>query len=218
MRPRYLLLDLDQTVYPASSGLLAAIDRRMNSYVSDYLKIRLEEAAGLRRELSDRYGTTVLGLMERHGLNDPGSFMTYVHDLDIDSFLAPDPDLRAALGSLPCPASILTNSPAEHARKVLGTLGIAGRFEHIFDIRFNSYRGKPNLSAYTRVLAALGMEAREVLLVDDRLDYLLPFRGLGGLVLHCSESGGTQGGGMKAEIEQIASIKQLPELLSSECS
>jgi putative hydrolase of the HAD superfamily len=217
MKLRYLLLDLDQTVYPASSGLLPAINRRMSSFVSDFLNISPEEAAALRRELSGRYGTTVSGLMELYGLSDPAGFIAYAHDLDIGSFLAPDPGLQAALQSLPCPVSILTNSPAGHASKVLARLGIAGCFEHIFDISFNGYRGKPVLSTYTRVLAAIGMKAGEVLFVDDRLDYLLPFHGLGGRVLLCEENGGQPAESGPPEIERIASLKQLPELLAARC-
>ena len=83
MNPCYLLFDLDQTVYPASSGLLAAIVRRMSRFVSEYLQIGPEEAAAIRSELSARYGTTVLGLLQRHALEDPAGFMTYVYDLDI---------------------------------------------------------------------------------------------------------------------------------------
>jgi putative hydrolase of the HAD superfamily len=212
MTLRYLLCDLDQTVYPASSGLLPAIDLRMSRFVSDYLKIGLEEAADLRRGLSDRYGTTVLGLIKSYGLRDPGCFVAYAHDLDIASYLAPDANLQAALGRLPCPASILTNSPAEHARKVLQRLEISACFEQVFDIRFNDYHGKPELSAYTRVLAAIGRQAEEVLLVDDRLDYLLPFQGLGGRVLLCS--GNSVKPGEAAGIERIASLEELPAWLA----
>jgi len=230
MKPRYLLCDLDQTVYPASSGLLASIARRMTRFVSDFLQVGPEEATVTRRELSARYGTTVLGLLERHGLGDPAGYMAYVHDLDVSSFLEPDPELRAALLSLPCPAAILTNSPAEHARRVLDRLAIADCFEHIFDIRFNNYRGKPELSAYKRVLEVIGMAAEEVLFVDDRPDYLLPFRNLGGRVVLCAENGGRGGEDMHpvsdaieglpsiastASIASVASLKELPALLAS---
>jgi putative hydrolase of the HAD superfamily len=220
MKLRYLLSDLDQTVYPASSGLLGAIDRRMSEFVSKYLKVEPEEAAATRRELSTRYGTTVLGLLERYALGDPAGFIAYVHDLDVSAFLTPDPNLRAALQALPCPASILTNSPAEHAGRVLGRLGVADCFEHIFDIRFNNYRGKPAPSVYTRVLEVIGMEAGEVLLVDDRLDYLLPFRDMGGQVLLCAENGGNRSAALSLETENIASVAsltELPALLTARC-
>ena len=58
------------------------------------------------------------------------------------------------------------------------------------------------------------MKAGEVLFVDDRLDYLLPFHGLGGRVLLCAENGGQPAEGGSPEIERIASLKQLPELLA----
>jgi putative hydrolase of the HAD superfamily len=221
MKPRYLLCDLDQTVYPASSGLLAAIARRMTVFVSDFLQIGPEEAVVTRRELSARYGTTVLGLLELHGLGDPAGYMAYVHDLDVSSYLKPDPELRAALTNMPCPAAILTNSPADHARRVLDSLGIADCFEHVFDIRFNNYRGKPALSAYKRVLEAIRLAAEEVLFVDDRLDYLLPFRGLGGQVVLCAENGGRGGVDMhpvsnvSESLASVASLKELAALLAS---
>ena len=131
----YLLFDLDETLYPASSAMVEEISRRMTRYVSQYLKLDEDRAARLRRELSQKHGTTLTGLMTEHNFNDPEAYLEFAHPTDVGRYLHKDPELASALSSVALPKSILTNAPQEHALRILEYLEIAHLFERIFDIR-----------------------------------------------------------------------------------
>ena len=95
------VFDLDNTLYPHHSNLFSQIDVKMTAYVSELLKLPREEARKLQKELYLEYGTTLNGLMNRHGI-DPDDFLEKVHDIDY-SWLKPDPVLGAAIRQLPGP-------------------------------------------------------------------------------------------------------------------
>ena len=207
----YLLFDLDETLYPSSSGMVTEISRRMTRYVSRFLELDEDSAVRVRRSLSRKHGTTLTGLMSEHDFKDPESYLEYAHPVDVDRFLNKDPQLVEALASLRLPMSILTNSPAEHARRVLRYLEIEHFFERIFDIRMSNFRGKPYREVYLRVLADLKREAQEVLFVDNRLDYLLAFRDIGGRVVWLADPSAQEEAAR--DVPRIAHVKELPELL-----
>ena len=65
----------------------------MAEFVANTLSIDLEAAKLVRRDFFLRYGTTMRGLMEEHGV-DPNAYMAYVHDVDY-SPVKKDDALRA---------------------------------------------------------------------------------------------------------------------------
>jgi putative hydrolase of the HAD superfamily len=208
----YLLFDLDETLYPSSSGMVAEISRRMTRYVSRLLDLDEESAARLRRDLSQKHGTTLTGLMSEHNFKDPENYLEYAHPVDVEHFLHKDPELVAALGAIQLPKSILTNAPAEHARRILAYLEIEHFFERIFDIRMSGFRGKPEKGVYLRVLEELKREAPEVLFIDNRLDYLLGFREIGGRVVWVADRS-AEGEAADHGLSRISHVKELPEFL-----
>ena len=214
---RHLLVDLDDTLYPASSGLREEIVRRMTAFVARFLETDEETAAGIRHDLSRRYGTTLSGLIQQFRYTDADEYLAYTHPVEVERFLRPDPALRPALQRVRLPMSILTNSPREHAERILRYLGILDLFVRIYDIRFNDLEGKPHTSLYTRVLRDLGLQAGEVLLIDNRVDYLLGFEKLGGRVLLVEEGecGSEAVRGEGKHLPCLQSIKELPDYLDS---
>lgn len=213
--PAYLLFDLDETLYPASCGLMQAVSKRMTCFVAEYLGLPEAKAAELRRGLSLRHGTTLTGLVREHGLQDTERYLAYTHDVDVERILPRDPRLAPALRAIPLPKSVLTNSPLEHALRVLEHLEVRGLFERVFDIRFNGLAGKPDAAVYRRVLQELGRRSEEVLLIDNRLDYLEAFHALGGKVLLIAErdaSGGAPAG-QAGEVPRLRNVKELPAFL-----
>jgi putative hydrolase of the HAD superfamily len=182
-QPAYLLFDLDETLYPASCGLMQAVSERMTAFVAEYLGLPEAKAVELRRGLSLRYGTTLTGLMREHGLADPERYLAYTHDVEVE--------------------------------RILRHLGVQGLFERIFDIRFNGLAGKPDAAVYPRVLKTLGRRSEEVLLIDNRLDYLQAFRSLGGRVLLIAERGCCRGApaGQPGEAPCLRDVKELPAFL-----
>jgi putative hydrolase of the HAD superfamily len=213
-RLRHLLFDLDETLYPSTSTLGAEISRRMTAFVSEYLGVAEEEATALRRDLSRRYGTTLAGLIAEHGLTDAEGYLEFCHPVEVERYLQPDPSLAVALSSLSLPKSILTNSPREHAERILDFLGIRDHFQRIYDIRFSGLKGKPHEDTYRDVLADLGCAAADVLFIDNRRDYLEGFQALGGLVLLLEERGAAVGPEV-GRLPRISAVRELPAYLQA---
>lgn len=183
----------------------------MTEYVSEFLKIDPEKALSLRRELTRKYGTTMKGLLVEYNIGTADEYLEYCHPTEVDKYLSRDPKLAQVLTSLDIPKSILTNSPLEHAERVLDYLQVRNCFEHIFDIRFNNLSGKPDIETYRKTLSVLKRDPEEVLFIDDQLDYLLPFQTLGGLVLLVSANG--RGEALSHRVPVIGNIKELPDFL-----
>lgn len=169
---RYALFDVDETLYPREAGVLGAIRARIERYLVEHVGLPPEEALRLRAEYLQRYGTTLAGLLAHHTA-DAEDYLAYVHDVQVDELLQPNTALDAALGALPWELVVFTNADRRHAERVLGALGIRGRFRRIFDITGLGYRQKPDPAVYEFVLNALGAPGEACLLVDDSLRNLL---------------------------------------------
>lgn len=207
----YILFDLDNTLYRASSGFAQAISDKMTQFAADTLGVDFEKARALRKINAPKYGTTMEWLRQKHGFSDVDHFFDYVHPKEVDRFLSPNPELRDMLERTPLPKSILTNGPIEHARRVLDYLGITDLFNHIFDIRLNNLEGKPAESAYNRALGEIGKTPSQVLFIDDLLRYLIPFRDMGGNTLLVDENGRFDN--ENHGIRTIRHISELPVVL-----
>jgi putative hydrolase of the HAD superfamily len=177
----FILFDLDNTLYPKSSGLDKEIDRLMTEFTGAWLRISRAEALELRKTEAIPYGTTLKWLNQKHGFRDQDKFLEAVHPKNVEAWISPDPELRSMLDAIDLPKAVLTNSPMEHAVRVLERLGIKNHFTKIFDIRYNRFTGKPNPEAYQRALRDTGQDdIRRVLFVEDLPRYLIPFRDMGG--------------------------------------
>ena len=202
---RYLLFDLDNTLYPSSTGLCEAMDRRMTEYVASWLRMTDDDALKTRRRNSRLHGSTLRWLITE-GFTDIDEFLSYVHPENPAEYLDGNDAAaaRSVLDEIGVPASILTNAPSEHASRVLDCLGIRDRFEHVFDLRWSGFVGKPSPQVYMRVLDHVASRPEETMLVDDVLQYLLPFRHLGGQIVHVSAAGQVEPG-----IPTIGALREL---------
>jgi len=174
----YLVFDLDETIYPRSSGLMQAISERISQYMIERMGIYPAVVPGLRRAYWEQYGTTSRGLQLLHGI-DVDDYMAYVHDVPLGQFIGQDPDLDAALASLPQRKVIFTNATAQHAQAVLEVVGVARHFEAIYDAFFCENESKPALGAYRRLLGDLGAHGSACIMVEDSARNLRPARDLG---------------------------------------
>src|SRR5262249_55986827 len=186
-----VLFDLDNTIYPASSGLMRGIDVRITEYVRNLLCMEVEQAQELLRHYYRTYGTTLNGLQRHHGV-DAEHYLSYVHDLAIESFLTSDAELDHLLSELAATKVIFTNSPAEYARRVLRAMSIERHFEHVFDIRFSGFRPKPDPAVYQSVLDTLGVAGDTAILVEDTAQNLPPARALGMTTILVGEPAGAE--------------------------
>jgi len=206
---RYILFDLDNTLYPESSAMGANFDKAINSYVARYLSLDEEEATLLRHERGREYGTTLQWLIQVYGFNQIDDYMDAVHPVELSTFLDKNPRLVSIIRSLPMPKAILTNSPREHAERVLEYLGIYNEFEYLFDLRYNSFVGKPEPEVYRRILSLIECAPGETLFIDDVPGYLEPFKAMGGHTLLIDELGRHP----ETDYPVIQRIEELPEFL-----
>jgi len=147
---RLWIFDLDNTLYPAECNLFAQIDQRMSAFIQDLLGLDPVAARKVQKELYYEHGTTLSGLMAKHGVK-PEVFMDFVHDID----LAPvqhAPELAKAIARLQGRKFIFTNGSARHAERVAGKLGVLDQFDGIFDIAAGGYIPKPKPESFKRFL------------------------------------------------------------------
>lgn len=165
---KYLLCDLDNTLYSDLSGMLAHIDNRIEEFMAQILNLETQEIIQLRQTYLQKYGTTLAGLLIHHSV-EPAEYFEYIYQINIADFLKPDPRLAEVLESIRLTKVIFSNSPSGYIRKVLQVLQVEGFFTKIYDIEFCRFMGKPNLSSYLKVLNDLGASSEECILVDDCL-------------------------------------------------
>lgn len=165
---RYLLCDLDNTLYSDLSGMLNTIDQRIDDFIALKLNLAGEEITKLRCAYWQKYGTTMAGLLIHHQIK-PADYIQYAYDINITDFLEPDPRLAKVLENIDLTKVVFSNSPAGYVRRVLETLKVDHCFSKIYDIEFCHYLGKPNLSSYLKVLNDLGANGEDCILVDDCL-------------------------------------------------
>jgi len=171
------IFDLDNTLYRADSGLFAQIESRMTDFVAQVTALERSEARRIQKDLYRQYGTTLCGLMATRGI-DPEAYLSYVHDIDLDS-LKPDASLARAISKLPGKRYIFTNGCRNHAERILARLELAPLFDQVWDIRTIGFIPKPDRRAYESVVAATGLAPPGAAMFDDIAHNLQAARALG---------------------------------------
>ncbi len=171
------IFDLDNTLYPASCDLFGQMDAKMTAYVARITGLDMVEARRLQKSWFHEHGTTMAGLMARHGV-DPHHYLADVHDIDLD-VVAEDRRLVDAIARLPGRKLIFTNADAAYATRVLARIGLTDSFEAIHDIHACAYAPKPSVAAYASMVAAFGVDPARALFVEDMARNLAPAKALG---------------------------------------
>jgi putative hydrolase of the HAD superfamily len=167
MRFTTLFFDLDDTLYPSSTGLWQAIKGRMNLYMLERLGIPEREVPVLREQYFKMYGTTLRGLQERHNV-DKDDFLAFVHDLPLKDYLTPNPALREVLSALPTHNLIFTNADVPHARRVLGALQLDDLFDTVVDVNAVAPYCKPMPESFAIAMdLADEPDPRKCVMIDD---------------------------------------------------
>ena len=159
------VFDLDNTLYDPGVRLFDQIDVRITAYVMRVTGATRAEADRLRRQYWQDYGTTLAGLMARHGV-EPEGYMVEVHDIDF-SALAPDPALRAGIAGLPGRRIVHTNASAPYAERVLEARGLRDLFDAVYGVEHAAYCPKPLRAAHEAVLAADGIAPTQAAMFED---------------------------------------------------
>jgi putative hydrolase of the HAD superfamily len=162
-----IFFDLDNTLYPASTGLWQTLKERMNAYMRERVGIPPADIPGLREEYFRKYGTTLRGLQANHSV-DPQDFLAYVHDVPLQDYLRPDPGQHAALADLGTRNLIFTNADLAHARRVLQFLQLEDCFTDIIDINRMDPYCKPDPAAFALAMKQAGeSDPGKCVMIDD---------------------------------------------------
>ena len=176
---KVMVFDLDETLYPSTSGIWQAIGDRMDVYIHERLKVTQEEVSSLRNDLFHQYGTTLRGLREVYGI-DETEFLTFVHDIPIERYLHRDEILIETLKLYPARKVIFTNADTNHAKRVLTNLGIDQFFDQVIDIQAIHPYCKPMQEAFKAAMLCADIDnASECVMIDDSERNLLTAHELG---------------------------------------
>jgi len=182
MDPRFAhirdwIFDLDNCLYPASTGLFALIDERMGAYIQRLLECDAAEARRVQKSHFHTHGTTLAGLMKEHGV-DPHDFLDDVHAIPLDR-VTRDERLAGALTRLPGRKFVFTNGDAPYARRVLEAIGVDEHFDELHDIHASELKPKPDPHGYLLLCERFGIDPAQALLADDMVQNLRPAKALG---------------------------------------
>ena len=167
MRFSTLFFDLDDTLYPSSSGLWQAIKERMTLYMCEQLCIPEADVPVLREQYFKTYGTTLRGLQQHHTVNTE-EYLAYVHDVPLSQYLAPDPATRRVIAALPTRNLIFTNADANHAWRVLHVLALDDLFDTIVDVNAMAPYCKPMSESFAIAMdLADEPDPRKCVMIDD---------------------------------------------------
>ena len=169
---KYLLLDLDGVCYGKHNNyslekVFGQVSQRMTMFISERLKIDMEEAKKLQTDYFYKYNTSLNGLMIHHDI-PPEEFLRYVHTIDL-SFMKEDKVMRNELEKLDMEKFIFTNGSAEHAQNILTRLGIYDLFgkEKVFDIKDAGYVPKPEAQTFDLMVKKFGIKPKETIYIED---------------------------------------------------
>ena len=169
---KYLLLDLDGVCYGKHNNyslekVFGQVSKRMTMFISERLKINMNEAKKLQTNYFYKYNTSLNGLMIHHDI-PPEEFLKYVHTIDL-SFMKKDMIMRNELEKLDMEKFIFTNGSAEHAKNILTHLGIYDLFERnkVFDIKDAGYVPKPEAKTFDLMVEKFGINPKETIYIED---------------------------------------------------
>lgn len=167
MRFTTIFFDLDDTLYPPTTGLWQAIKQRMNEYMRGHLNVPEDQIGALREKYFLEYGTTMRGLQANHRI-DTNEFLAYVHNLPLGEYLTPNPALRSAIASLPTRNLIFTNADRAHAQRVLTVLELADLFDTIVDVNAVAPYCKPMPESFQIAMKFAGeTDPSKCVMIDD---------------------------------------------------
>ena len=170
--------DLDNTLYPHTARVTEALEEKMNAYVAEIAQLDTLDAAKMRQGYFERYGTTLRGLQLHHAVNTE-AYLARVHDIQIEALVTRNQLLCDLMQPILNQSTVFTNSPREHAIRVLTALGFQDQQWSIVDIRATDFQPKPQLAAYEAALRAAHAEPASSVLFEDTLVNLKTAKAIG---------------------------------------
>jgi len=215
MNIELILFDLDDTLYPSSSGVWSKIRERIDLFMIEKLGYKFENVHEAREEFFRKFGTTLRGLESVHNI-DTSDYLEFVHDIPLNSFIKPNLKLDKILSSIPIKKAIFTNADRNHAKRVTSALQISHHFDDVVDIIDVNPFCKPMLESFQIAFRKLGInDPQKILLVDDNSRNIKVARSLGLETILVSENNGNFQNGQRqiSRVEDL--IESYPELINN---
>jgi len=171
------IFDLDNTLYSADSGIFQQVHELMGKFVSNHLKIEINEAKKIQKKYYKQHGTTLRGMMDNHGV-DPDYFLSEVHKLDY-SIVTSNKELNDQLNKLNGKKIIYTNANMQHTLDVLERIELSNFFDEIFDIKMADYIPKPEITPYEQIIKKYNLKPNSCAMFDDIAKNLVPAKKVG---------------------------------------
>ncbi|KAF8195791.1 pyrimidine 5-nucleotidase [Mycena galopus ATCC 62051] len=226
-----VFLDIDNTLYSASTGISAAMGSKIHDYFVT-LGLSEAEASELHLKYYTQYGLALRGLILHHDV-DPVDFDKKCDGaLPLEDLISPNPGLRKLLQDIDrTKANVwaLTNAYRPHAERVLRILNLEDQVDGLIfcDYQQPNFACKPDAKYYHDALVkAQVTDVNKIYFVDDNRINVDAARALGwGHVAHFCEAGlvHVEGGRVKEigserkvnvenGVEVIADLEELREI------
>ncbi|TCD68201.1 hypothetical protein EIP91_011373 [Steccherinum ochraceum] len=193
---RYVIwLDIDNTLYSASSKISQAMGQRIHAYFVS-MGWSEEEASELHSKYYKEYGLALRGLVRHHQV-DPLDFDSKCDgSLPLEDMIKEDPGLRKLLQDIDLNKArvwALTNAYRTHAQRVLRILGIDDLIEGLVycDYSLPNFACKPEPEFYHNAIQRAGIsDPSRCFFVDDSRGNVVAAHQLGwGNCVHFCERG-----------------------------
>jgi putative hydrolase of the HAD superfamily len=182
------LFDLDNTLHNASAAVFPAIANNMVAFMVRLLgdgrtPADFATANALRLAYLHRYGATLKGLINHHGVKQD-EFLLDAHCFDnLHSLLKLERGLARCLTCLPGRKILFTNAPLHYSQQVLRHLRLHKHFSQHISIESMQVHGssqpKPSKAYLRKWLAREGLRAHQCVLVEDSVANLRAAQELG---------------------------------------
>ena len=218
--PKVIFFDLDNTLYPHSSGVESHWKEVCVSYIEQNVGLSKQEASHATLKYHIEYGLTVKGLTKYHSVC-PVEFHAYLDgQLVLEELLQSDTALKEFLDKLQCKKWVFTNGYLSYAEKVLKILGVHDSFDGItsLDLSDPCLSCKPESVFFRRAMKDAGVElVEECLFVDDSLMNIRAAKELGWATVYVNEGKKESPEDMVQFIDhEIENIFQLESILPQE--
>ena len=174
---KYWLFDLDNTLYSGDTKVFDQVDKKMSKFISEKLKVSLEEAKKIQKNYFHEYNTTLNGMIKNHDI-DANEFLEFVHDVNLE-FLKKDEPLKKEITRLKGKKIIFTNGSRAHASNVTSRIGIEQLFDGVFDIVDSDFYPKPSMEPYKKIIENYKIEPEYCIFFEDIARNLKPAYELG---------------------------------------
>ena len=155
---------------------MAAVNINMTSFVKKELGLSDEDANYLRINYWKRYGSTVRGLVENHGVSMK-NFLSVTHRLgSIAPLIDVQKKVTRVIGKLPGKKYVVTNSPKQYAYEVLKIGNLLRCLDGVYSVEdmvvHRTIKCKPARLFWQKIVNCIGCERKKVIVVDDSLTNL----------------------------------------------